>query len=109
MDYVIYTFNIKNNRDNPVLIDNLKDIHSMYIEDENNMKYTSYSHEKSIGELLINPRETKKISIKYYSKYTSGRVFKEIVFGKVILDYNSYSILKDTNKYSNYSELRIGI
>lgn len=107
MDYEIYTFKIKNNFDAPILIDDLKDIDSMYLKDNNNMKYSAYTHDIASSELLINPRETRKFSIKYYSKYNSEKDIRDIVFSKVIIDYYSYDFVKDENIFNNYKEIDI--
>ena len=109
MDYEIYTFKIKNSMDNPILLDNLKDINSMYLEDKNNIKYSAYTHEISQSELLINARETRTIKVKYYNKYISQKKIEKVAFSKVIIDYYSYINLKDSNNFNNYRELKIDI
>ena len=109
MDYEIYTFKIKNNMDNPILLDDLKDINSMYLEDDNNVNYTAYTHEISTGELLINAKETRTFKVKYYNKYGSEKQIKKVVFSKVILDYYSYINLQNDNTFNNYREFNIEI
>lgn len=107
MDYEIYTFKIKNNMDTPILIDNLKDIDSMYLTDKNNIKYSAYTHEISLSELLINARETREVKIKYYNKYGSEKIINNIVFSKVIVDYYSYWYQQDKNTFNNYRMINI--
>lgn len=109
MDYEIYTFKIRNNRDNPILLDNLKDINSMYLEDKNNLKYQAYTHEMATSELLVNARESKILNVKYYNKYGSEKKIKRIVFSKVITDYYSYINLENYNKFGNYCQFIIDI
>ena len=108
MDYEIYTFNIKNNRETSILLDSLQNINSMYIEDSNNIKYSAYSHELSLGQMLINPRENREISIKYYSKYGSTKNIKKIEFNNVVLDYKEYQSLKNKEAYK-YSKIIIDL
>lgn len=109
MDYTTYVFEITNNSYRTILLDDLKNIDSMYIQDDNKMKYSSYTHELSSGELQINPGEQRKIKIKYYSKYSSVKRITNIVFSKVILDYESYSSLKGKNSYRNYYKFEIQV
>ena len=39
----------------------------------NEIKYSAYTHDLSLSQLLINRRETKELTIKYYSKYGSNK------------------------------------
>ena len=109
MDYEIYTFKVKNNMDNPILIDDLQEIDSMYLLNKNNIKYPAYTHEISLGELLINAKETRNLRIKYYNKYGSQKKIESIVFSKLIVDYYSYMVVQDKQVYNNYRELKIDI
>lgn len=107
MDYEIYTFKIKNNTNNKVLLDNLKDINSMYIIDRNNVKYFAYTHEMSLSELLINEREERVFKIKYYNKYGSNKQIDNIVFTKVITEYTSKLSLEDYHLFKDYKEFKV--
>lgn len=109
MDYTTYVFEITNNSYRTILLDELKNIDSMYIQDDNKVKYPSYTHELSLGELQINSGEKRKVKIKYYSKYSSAKRITNIVFSKVILDYESYSSLRDKSSYGNYYTFEIGV
>lgn len=109
MDYTTYVFEITNNSYRTILLDDLRNIDSMYIQDDNKIKYSSYTHELSLGELQINSGEQRKIKIKYYSKYSSDKRITDIVFSKVILDYESYSSLSDKDSYRNYYTFDIWI
>lgn len=109
MDYEIYTFQVNNNRDNPILLDNLLEINSMYLQDSNEQRYSAYTHELSGSQLLVKAREKKEISIKYYNKYGSDKKINEIYFSKLILDYNSYINLQNKNLFSNYYSVKINL
>lgn len=106
MDYEVYTFEVKNQSNGKILIDPLNDINSMYLIDENGIKYYAYTHEISKAELLINAGETRNFEIKYYNKYTSNRNIEGIIFSKVMLDYHSTI---DYSLKSNYRNFRIDI
>lgn len=90
MEYTIYTFEITNNSKGTVLLDPLEDINTMYIEDNNGVKYSAYTHEISRGSLEIKEANKKQIKIKYYSKFVSTKRIKEIVFSKLMLDNKYY-------------------
>lgn len=109
MDYEIYTFKIKNSTDRSILLDNLKDIDSMYLQDKNNLKYPAYTNEISLSELLIKSKETREFKIKYYNKYSSSRKIESIYFSKVITDYTSELALEDYYTFHNYQELKIDL
>ena len=91
MDYTTYTFEITNNSKNTVLLDTLKNIDSMYIEDNNGVKYSAYTHEISEGQLLIYEGSKVKIKLKYYSKFSSNKKIKKIVFSNMVLNYDNFS------------------
>lgn len=109
MDYEIYTFKVKNNMNNPILLDNLTNIDSMYLEDENKKSYSAYTHELSEGELCINEKETRTVKIKFYNRYSSEKKIKTICFSKIIVDYYSYTLMDDNSKFNNYNSIKIEI
>ena len=88
MDYETYTYSMTNNTSNTILLDDKEDTNNMYIEDENGNQYTAYINELSDAELMLTPGETKQITIKYYNKYGLTKNIKNIVFNKIILNYN---------------------
>lgn len=92
MEYQTYTFTVTNNTNNTILLDDKNDTNNMYLEDENGNQYTAYIHELSEEQLTITPRETKEITIKYYNKYGSTKNIKNIVFNKIILNYNQNEV-----------------
>lgn len=107
MDYEIYTFKIRNNTEMPIMLDNLKRIDSMYLEDSQGLKYSSYTNEIASSELLIRSKETREIKIKYYNKYTSNRIIRNIVFSRVITEYTQQLALNDYYNFSNYQVLKV--
>ena len=87
-DYQTYTFKIVNNSDNTILLDDKSNINSMYLEDENGVEYSAYTHEISDAELVIPSGQTREIEIKYYNKYISSKQIEKIVFSRIVLNYN---------------------
>ena len=92
MDYETYTYSITNNTNNTILLDDKISTDNMYIEDENGNQYTAYIHELSEAQLTITPGETKEITIKYYSRYGSTKNITQVVFNKIILNYNEVAV-----------------
>lgn len=88
MDYIQYTFEVSNDSKKAILLDTLENIDTMYIRDSNGVKYTAYSHELSKGNLLVDEGDKKQITIKFYSKFSSTKRIRKMVFSKFILDYN---------------------
>lgn len=87
-DYQTYTFKIVNNSDDTILLDDKSNINSMYLEDENGVEYSAYTHEISDAELVIPSGQTREIEIKYYNKYISSKQIEKIVFSRIVLNYN---------------------
>lgn len=100
MNYIAYTFEITNHSQKAILLDSLDNMDTMYIKDTNGTKYTAYSHELSQDNLLVDEGNQKQITIKYYSKFSSTKRIRNIVFSRFILDYNDSSD-------SNYSTFEI--
>lgn len=109
MDYEIYTFEVKNNSEMYILLDDLKNIDTMYIEDGKGVKYSAYTHELGKEQLLLSPNETRKMKIKYYSKYGSTKTIEKVIFSKIILNYDNYNNMQNKAYYKNYLKLAIDI
>lgn len=107
-DYIVYNFEITNNSNRTVLLDDLSNIDTMYLETSDGIKYSSYSHELVQNQLKLGISEKKKISIKYYSKYTSTKKIDKVVFSKVILDYETFENV-NKSQFNDYDILKIGI
>lgn len=101
-DYQTYTFKVTNKTDKTILLDDKLNYDSMYLQDENEIKYTSYTHEISETDLMIMPRDTKEITIKYYNKYESTKQIKKIGFSGIQLNYNK-------NGKKNYESIVIDL
>lgn len=85
MDYEEYQIKVTNNTDVEVKLDGRSNVKSLYIEDKNGSKYSYYGHEMTDPMLTIPSGQTKEVTIKFYSSYTSTKKIKYIVFSDVIL------------------------
>ena len=110
MDYEIYTFEVTNNSAKTIALGNTLKANFSQLVDENNIEYGAYVQELSQQDAVFYVHQTKNISIKYYSGYSTEKNVKKIQFPNIILDYETYdyfSRLKDTDLYSNYTSIEI--
>jgi len=107
MNFETYVFQITNKTDNTILLNSRDSLEAMYLEDKNNTKYTAYIHELSEAELKLIPGETKNVSIKYYNKHGSSKKIENIIFSKIILNYNFYSSMENNEYYNDYGKIQI--
>lgn len=107
MDYEEYAFEIVNNSNNTVYLKDKNLADTLYLEDKNGIKYQAYSHELTSPELKVGPKEKKSIKIKYYSKFSSNRELRRIVFKGIILNYEAYLNYQNKSQYNDYATIEI--
>ena len=90
MNYEIYSFEIKNKTDKTILLDSREDTDSTYLLDDTNNQYSALLYENNEEELILQPGETKTISIRFSDVYREGIVITQIHFSDIVLDYNTY-------------------
>jgi len=106
MDYTIANISIKNNSNNTICLDTKKDIDTMYMYDENAVRYTSFLNEIAQEQLIIRKGMTNTINIKFNKIYNPEREISGIVFSDVVLNYDNY-ISKVENKKKDLVNLEI--
>lgn len=84
LDYEIYTFQIKNNLDQTILLDTRRKTDTIYIKDEEGNKFESYLYENKEEDLQLKPQEAKTIQIKFNDRYLVNRKLKSIHFTDII-------------------------
>ena len=92
MDYEYYTFEIKNNTDKLIALGEKQDRKFTYLTDQNGLEHDAYLTEIDQTDLLISPKDTKTIKIKYFNTYSSTRTIKSLTIQSVILNYDDYGI-----------------
>lgn len=106
IDYVEYTFSVKNKSDKIILMDTLEDISdTMFIATESNNKRTSNSANLNTLDMKIDPNNTETIKIRYNKTLGTNDDDVEIHFLNIIKDYETY--LEDKTNYSDVLELTI--
>lgn len=103
MDYEIYNLTIKNNSDNIILLDTSDDLNSIYLQDNKGMKYYFYNNEILDNKLLIKSGFTTNLQIKFNNTYTSNRKISNLVFSKLVLNYDEYKSLENKEEYQFYT------
>lgn len=109
MNYQTFTYQVKNNFEHTVVLDDGIDLNSMYVADSMNVQYPAYTHEIAQANITISPKETKNITIKYYTNYSSEKTINRIVFSRAILNYEAYENLLNKSYYNEYGNIQIEI
>ena len=107
-DYEIYSFKIENNSNNMVLLDSKNNTKSIYLLDNNGMKYYFYNNEIPDSKLKIQSHGIVDLKIKFNKAYSSTRKIKSINFSKVVLDYKDYIDTQNKDDY-DFKFLKINL
>lgn len=91
MDYEIYDFEVVNNTNEEIIIANLKETNSVYVQDKNEVKYSWYNYEIIDREITIISGLKQEISIKFNKLYKPNNETIKIVFSNVMLKDNKAS------------------
>ena len=83
-DYEQYKIRVTNNKEGTVKLDTVNSPNTIYIEDDKGVAYSYYNHELTNEMLTITEGQTKEITIKFYSLYSSNKNIKSIVFSNII-------------------------
>ena len=108
MDYEIYSLVVENDSENKILLDAGNNVKSVYLLDNNKMKYYFFSNEIVENKLIIESKFKNKINIKFSNSYSSDRKLQQLVFSEFVLNYDEFKKLQDVQKY-NYYEFKIDI
>lgn len=88
IDYEEYELKVENETGNRILLDSLQNTKSIYLQDDNETEYYSYSNEILSELLKINNGFSTKLTIKFHKSYSLNNKTQEIVFSDVTLNYN---------------------
>ena len=106
-EYEEYKIEVVNNTNNTIMLDDGNESQTIYIEDSNKIKYEVATSEIIYSNLKINPGVTRIYEMKFLSTYSSSKEIEQMVFEKVITNYNEY--IKDSNNYSDCAKIIIGL
>ena len=106
-EYEIYTFEVTNNSKQTIALGDTLKVNFSQLIDENDIEYGAYVQELSQQDAVFYAHQTKRISVKYYSGYSTVKNIEKIKFPNIILDYDTYTNLQDKSAYSNYTSIEI--
>lgn len=109
MDYEIYSLSIENNSENDILLDTSDDTKSVYLLDSKNMKYYFYGNEIVKNRLIIESKFTNTLQIKFSNSYSTSRNIKNLVFSKLVLNYDEYNNLENKDEYNDFYQFRVDV
>lgn len=98
-DYENYTIEVTNNTENTIYLDDGEDTSTIYVQDTNGVKHEAASSEIIFSTLVIPKGQTQRYTIKFTNSYVSNREISQMVFDKIILNYEEYLNAKED--YSN--------
>lgn len=108
-EYEQYEIQVTNLTYQTILLDSKKNTKTMYLEGENSVNYYSLSHEILINDLMVKPKATVTIFIKYSKEYASNKTVNKVVFSDIILDYEAYQNENNKEKFQNRTNMLINI
>lgn len=95
LNYEEYTIKVENKNNNIVILDTQSSAKSIYLKDNNDIKYYSYSHELLSALLKVGANSSTQINIKFSKTYSNAsRNATSIVFSDVILQNESKKEIK---------------
>lgn len=109
MDYEVYNITIENNSNNTILLDTNDDTKSVYLLDNNNMKYYFYNNEIIQNKLILQSKFKTDLQIKFTNSYSSSRTIKNMVFTKMVLNYEDYINFQNKVEYSDFYTFKIDL
>lgn len=101
MDYEIYEFNITNDTEKTIMLDSRQDTDTTYLVDSQENRYVALLNENTEDDLVIKPKETKNIKIRFNDTYRDGIRILGLRFDDIVLDYDSF--LQNRYEYEKYS------
>lgn len=108
-EYEKYEIQITNLTYDTILLDSKENTKSMYLVGENNVRYYSLSHELLNENLIIKPKATISIFIKYNKEYNSNKIVNQLVFSDVILNYDLYKEKEKKSEYEDRNIIKVNI
>lgn len=105
MDYEEYEFLVENNSENIIKLDSKESTKSTYIQNTNEINYTSFIDEMFDEDLIIEPFSTKNVTIKFNKMYNVENITSKIIFSDIVQDYEGYINRVNFNKLNIQIEL----
>lgn len=97
-DYEVFDIVIKNNTDNKILLDTRENTKQTYLVDNIGNKFEALLYENNEKDLLINPKQMKKVQIKFNVVERENLKIKSINFDNIVLNYEEYKSKNENKK-----------
>lgn len=91
-DYEEYEVTFINNSEQNINLDSKSNVNTVYIQDENNLKYTWFGNEIPNEYLNLQPKESKTYRIKFNKLYNSKRTDEAMFFTDITIGQEEKSI-----------------
>ncbi len=91
IDYEVYQIQVTNRATKPILLNSGEEKESVVIQDENKINYPSNINDQSIEKLLLQPNQTKILTIQFSKIYNEERSdISFIQFSDIVVNYEQY-------------------
>lgn len=108
-EYEEYEIIVTNLSDKVILLDSKEKTNSIYLLGKNDVKYYVLSHEILSDNLIINAKQSKRLSVKFAKEYNSNNTINGLVFSDIVTDYELYQKEIQKNNYKNRSNININL
>ena len=108
-NYEIYNIEIENETSNTIRIDSSESTKTMYLEENEDIKYTAYTHEIDENNYIVKARHKNVFDIKYSKSYKKETNNYAIVFSDIIMNYDKYKETKNKKEYIDRIVIRLDI
>ena len=106
--YVIYEFQVFNNTNKSIMIDNDIMTANMYLIDKNNTKYSSIDNGLNRkGQVVLNSGNNRKFKVKFNKAYNSNTIVTNLILNNIILDYEEYANTENKQSYTNTIDMKV--
>lgn len=107
-EYEEYTIEVTNNTNNIIMLDSMQNpAYTLRISSDGDKNYAVRLNSINYSKLLVNPGETRKIKMEFSKKYGNSSVSKQIVFSKVVKNYNEF--INNKSEYNDFTEIKVKV
>lgn len=108
-EYEEYELEVSNLTNKTILLDSKENTRTMYLTGKNNVKYYALSHELLQDELMLKPKMTKVVFIKFTKEYNSNTTINDLIFSDIIKDYELYNTKESKREYLDRDKITINL
>lgn len=107
-DFEEYTIEVTNNTDNTIMLDSMQSpAYTLRVLAGDDKTYAVRINSINYSKLLINPGETRKIKIEFSKKYGNSSASQQIMFSKVVKNYNEF--INNKTEYNDFMEIKVKV